>query len=79
MKKIMNCQRPLSAYLPAAIAALSLSLPGSHLSPETFRQAKFDQPQCTAKCLLSQLLLKCVGLRNSGSCCNRDNLKSGRD
>ncbi|XP_026559218.1 tubulin epsilon and delta complex protein 1 [Pseudonaja textilis] len=45
MKKIMNCQRPLSAYLPAAIAALSLSLPGSHLSPETFRQAKFDQPQ----------------------------------
>ncbi|XP_070602931.1 tubulin epsilon and delta complex protein 1 isoform X2 [Erythrolamprus reginae] len=41
----MNCQRPASAYLPAAIAALSLSLPGSHISPETFRQAKFDQPQ----------------------------------
>ncbi|XP_039181965.1 tubulin epsilon and delta complex protein 1 isoform X1 [Crotalus tigris] len=41
----MNCQRSASAYLPAAIAALSLSLPGSHVSPETFRQAKFDQPQ----------------------------------
>ncbi|KAG8132971.1 hypothetical protein E2320_010799, partial [Naja naja] len=41
----MNCQRPVSAYLPAAIASLSQSLPGSHLSPETFRQAKFDQPQ----------------------------------
>ncbi|XP_058031837.1 tubulin epsilon and delta complex protein 1 isoform X2 [Ahaetulla prasina] len=41
----MNCQRPASTYLPAAIAALSLSLPGSHVSPETFRQAKFDQPQ----------------------------------
>ncbi|XP_013923195.1 PREDICTED: uncharacterized protein C14orf80 homolog [Thamnophis sirtalis] len=43
----MNCQRPASAYLPAAIAALSLSLPGSHVSPETFRQAKFDQPQAS--------------------------------
>ncbi|XP_007433355.1 tubulin epsilon and delta complex protein 1 isoform X1 [Python bivittatus] len=44
----MNRQRPASACLPAAIAALSLSLPGSHVSPETFRQAKFDQPQVSA-------------------------------
>ncbi|XP_063154636.1 tubulin epsilon and delta complex protein 1 [Candoia aspera] len=41
----MNRQRQPSTCLAAAIAALNLSLPGSHVSPETFRQAKFDQPQ----------------------------------
>ncbi|XP_053103074.1 tubulin epsilon and delta complex protein 1 isoform X2 [Hemicordylus capensis] len=38
-------QGPSAARLPAAIEALSLSLPGSRISPETFRLAKFDRPQ----------------------------------
>ncbi|XP_070602933.1 tubulin epsilon and delta complex protein 1 isoform X4 [Erythrolamprus reginae] len=66
----MNCQRPASAYLPAAIAALSLSLPGSHISPETFRQAKFDQPQCNSP-------LKC--LQDRKSLVSKANIKDQKD
>ncbi|XP_062989357.1 tubulin epsilon and delta complex protein 1 [Elgaria multicarinata webbii] len=36
-----------SSSLPAAIGALSLSLPGPGASPETFRLAKFDRPQAS--------------------------------
>nr|XP_060630312.1 tubulin epsilon and delta complex protein 1 isoform X1 [Anolis sagrei ordinatus] len=36
---------PGAASLPAAIAALGLSLPAARLSPEIFRLAKFDRPE----------------------------------
>ncbi|KAJ6655457.1 hypothetical protein lerEdw1_005158 [Lerista edwardsae] len=45
----MTDRRQSAGNLPAAIEALSLSLPAARVSPESFRLAKFDRPEVSVK------------------------------